>query len=80
MFYYEPRFNGVFSIDNLSGIKDGANVINHDDKQIRGTHWISLLTLTETSLCTLTLLELNILHKKYYTKSKMNASRTTYSE
>ena len=30
--YYqnEPRFNGVYSTDNLLKIKDGANVINLD--------------------------------------------------
>ena len=31
-FYYEHRFNDVFSSYNLPGIKDGANVINLDDK------------------------------------------------
>ena len=31
--YYqnEPRFNGVYSIDNLPKIKDGAYVINLDE-------------------------------------------------
>ena len=30
-----------FSRNNLSRIKDGANVINLDDKS-KGTHWVSL--------------------------------------
>ena len=38
----EPRFNGVFSRNNLARIKDGAYVINLDDKNSKGTHWFSL--------------------------------------
>ena len=43
--YYEnePRFNGVFSRDNLlKKIKDGAYVINLDEHKDTGTHWIAL--------------------------------------
>ena len=43
--YYEnePRFNGVFSRDNLpKQIKDGAYVINLDEHKDAGTHWIVL--------------------------------------
>ena len=43
--YYqnEPRFNGVFSRNNLSLIiKDGAYVINLDEYADVGTHWIAL--------------------------------------
>ena len=43
--YYEnePRFNGVFSRDNLpKNIKDGAYVINLDEYADTGTHWIAL--------------------------------------
>ena len=43
--YYEnePRFNGVFSRDNLpKQIKDGAYVINLDEHADTGTHWIAL--------------------------------------
>ena len=42
--YYEnePRFNGVFSRDNLPKIKDGAYVINLDEYAVVGTHWIVL--------------------------------------
>ena len=43
--YYknEPRFNGVFSRNNLpKKIKDGAYVINLDEYANVGTHWITL--------------------------------------
>ena len=42
--YYqnEPRFNGVFSRDNLSNIKNGAYVINLDDYHDIRTHWVAL--------------------------------------
>ena len=39
----EPRFNGVFSRDNLpKSIKDGAYVINLDEYADVGTHQIAL--------------------------------------
>ena len=42
--YYqnEPRFNGVYSRDNLPRIKDGAYVINLDEYSDIGTHWVAL--------------------------------------
>ena len=42
--YYQnkPRFNGVYSRDNLTEIKDGAYVINLDEYSDIGTHWIAL--------------------------------------
>ena len=43
--YYqnEPRFNGVFSRDNLTNtIKSGAYVINLDEYRNIGTHWVRL--------------------------------------
>ena len=42
--YYrnEPRFNGVYSRDNLPKIKDGAYVINLDEYYDIGTHWGAL--------------------------------------
>ena len=43
--YYEnePRFNGVFSRNNLpKNIKDGAYVINLDEYADLGARWISL--------------------------------------
>ena len=39
----EPRFNGVFSTSKLPKIKDGAYVLNLDDKKGNRTHWVSLL-------------------------------------
>ena len=43
--YYknEPRFNGVYTRNNLpSKIKKGAYVINLDEYENTGTHWVSL--------------------------------------
>ena len=43
--YYanEPRFNGVYSRDNLpKPIKKGAYIINLDEYENTGTHWVSL--------------------------------------
>ena len=43
--YYkdEPRFNGVYSRNNLPNkIKKGAYVINLDQYENTGTHWVSL--------------------------------------
>ena len=43
--YYqnEPRFNGVYSRNNLlKKIRDGAYVINLDKYADVGTHWIAL--------------------------------------
>ena len=43
--YYEnePRFNGVYSRDNLpKEIKDGAYVINLAEHADTGAHWIAL--------------------------------------
>ena len=43
--YYqnEPRFNGVYSRNNLpTQIKDGAYVINLDEYKGTGTHWVAL--------------------------------------
>ena len=42
--YYEnePKFNGVYSRNNLSKIKDGAYKINLDEYESTGTHWIAL--------------------------------------
>ena len=37
-FNYETRFNITFSRNNLSRIKDGAYVINIDDKKSKETH------------------------------------------
>ena len=49
--YYqnEPRFNGVYSRDNLNDkIKDGAYVINLDKYSDIGTHWVALYVNNKT--------------------------------
>ena len=38
----EPNFNGAYSINNLPKIKDRACVINLDEYESIGTHWIAL--------------------------------------
>ena len=43
--YYqnEPKFNGVYSTDNLPNkIKNGTYVINLDEHSDIGSHWIAL--------------------------------------
>ena len=49
--YYrnEPRFNGVFSRDNLgSAVKNSAYVINLDEYHDIGTHWVALYVNNKT--------------------------------
>ena len=38
----EPRFNGVYSRDNLPKLKDGTYVTNLDEYSDIGTHWVDL--------------------------------------
>ena len=38
----EPRFNGVYSRDNITKIKDGAYIINLDGYSDTRTHWVAL--------------------------------------
>ena len=42
--YYqnEPRFNGVYSRDNVPKIKGGAYIINLDECSDIRTHWVAL--------------------------------------
>ena len=42
--YYKnkPRFNGVYSRDNLPKVKDGVYVTNLDEYTDIGTHWVAL--------------------------------------
>ena len=43
MYYQnEPKFNSVYSRNNLPKIKDGTYVINLDQFKLIGTHWIVL--------------------------------------
>ena len=50
MYYQnEPRFNGVYSRDNLPDkIQDGTYLINLDEYSDTGPHWIALYTDTKT--------------------------------
>ena len=51
--YYknEPRFNGVYSRNNLPNkIKKGAYVINLDEYENTGTHWVSLFVKTNETI------------------------------
>ena len=51
--YYqnEPRFNGVFSRDNLpNSIKNGAYVINLDEHRDIGTQWVALYVNNKTKI------------------------------
>ena len=47
--YYqnEPRFNGVYSRNNLLKMKDKAHIINLDKYRKIGTHWIALCFVCE---------------------------------
>ena len=42
--YYENelKFDGVYSRNNLSKIKNGTYIINLDECESIGTHWIAL--------------------------------------
>ena len=41
-FQNELKFNAVYSKNNLLKIKDGAYIINLDEYELIGTHWIAL--------------------------------------
>ena len=65
--YYknEPRFNGVFSRNNLpKKIKDGAYIINLDEYAKVDTHWIALCCKKIKIFISVVLL-LNIFLKKF---------------
>ena len=38
----EPKFNGLYSRNNLPKIRDGAYLTNLDEFKLIGTHWIAL--------------------------------------
>ena len=44
----ESKFNGIYSRNNLSKIKDGQYVINIEKYKSTGTHWIAPL---DSSIC-----------------------------
>ena len=51
--YYqnESRFNGVYSRDNLTEIRDEAYVINFDEYSDIGTHWVPLHVNNDDVTC-----------------------------
>ena len=66
----EPRYNGVFSRNNLpkynsiKKIKDGADIINLDEYANVGTNWIALFCKKKMKLFISIVLVLNIFLKK----------------
>ena len=48
--YYEnePKFNGDYSRNDLSKIKDRPNIVNFDEYESIGTHWIALYVNTKS--------------------------------
>ena len=75
----EPKFNGVYSRNNLSKIKDGAFIINLDDYESIGTHWI-LCMLIIIMKHTLIVLELNIFQKKLENFLEINMFQQIFIE
>ena len=72
--YYknEPRFNGVFSTNNLpKKIKDGTYIISLDEYGDIGTHWIALFCKKRMKLFILIVFVLNIFLKKLKNLSKI---------
>ena len=59
----EPKFNGVYSRNNLPKIKDRAYVTNLNGYKSIGTHWIALY-VNANNIVYLIVLELNIFQKK----------------
>ena len=41
----EPRFNGVYSRNNLSKMKGGAYIINLDEYELIWTHWLLFIVM-----------------------------------
>ena len=81
--YYEnePRFNGVFSRDNLpKKIKDGAYVTNFDEYADTGTHWIALFCKKKTKLFISTALVLSIFLKKLKNLLEIKIQKLTLFE
>ena len=47
--YYqnEPKFDGIYSRNNLTKIRDGTYIIDLDEYESIGTHWIVLYVNAE---------------------------------
>ena len=65
----EPKFNGVYSRNNLPKIKGGTYKINLDEYESIGTHWIAL-NVNDDNVTYLIVLELNISKRNYKTHWK----------
>ena len=50
-YWYDPKFNGVFSRNSLPKIKDGRYVWNLDKFKLTGTHWIALYVNGNNIIC-----------------------------
>ena len=53
--YYqtEPQLNGVYSRNNLSKLKDDTYIVNLDEYESVGPHWIALYVNAENILIVL---------------------------
>ena len=51
--YYEnePKFNGIYSKNNVSKTKDGTHIINLNEYESIGTHWIALYVNDNNVTC-----------------------------
>ena len=78
-FNYEPRFNGVFTRNDLPRIKDGAYVINLNDKKSKGKHWVSLFINRNTAVY-LDSFAVEYIPQEILTKSEINQLLTIYLE
>ena len=47
----EPKFNGVYSRNNLPKIKNGEYPINLDEHESVGTHWIAFHVNNNNATC-----------------------------
>ena len=50
IFNYKPKFDWAYSKDNVCRMKDGAHIINLDDKKSKETHWILLFIDGNTTM------------------------------
>ena len=60
---HEPKFNGVYSGNNLSKINNEVYIITLDEYESIGTHWIALY-VNDNNVTYLIALGLNIFQKK----------------
>ena len=69
--YYEnePKYNGVYSRNNLSKIKHETYIIELDEYKLIGTHWIALY-VNDNSV-TLIALELNVFQENLEKSKKV---------